>query len=59
MGVGIIGHSNNQLSFYHSYQKAQAEFFHGVELVYEPINQSNFYSANMPGKARLSGTTAK
>ena len=25
----------------------------------QAMNQSNFYSANIPGKARLSGTTAK
>ena len=25
----------------------------------ESINQSNFYSANIPGEARLSGATAK
>ena len=29
------------------------------ELINQSINQSNFYSANIPGKARLSGTTAK
>ena len=27
--------------------------------VYISINQSNFYSANIPGEARLSGATAK
>ena len=26
---------------------------------YQSINQSNFYSANIPGEARLSGVTAK
>ena len=26
---------------------------------YQSINQSNFYSANIPSKARLSGATAK
>ena len=28
-------------------------------LFYKPLNQSNFYSANISGKARLSGATAK
>ena len=31
----------------------------GSELCFQSINQSNFYSANIPGKARLSGATAK
>ena len=30
-----------------------------VSLLYQSINQSNFYSANVLGKARLSGVTAK
>ena len=28
-------------------------------LPYQSINQSNFYSANIPGVARLSGATAR
>ena len=30
-----------------------------IQSINQSINQSNFYSANLPGKARLSGTTAK
>ena len=28
-------------------------------IIYQSINQSNFYSANIPGEARFSGATAK
>ena len=35
----------------------QFTFF--LENNYQLINQSNFYSANMPGVARLSGATAR
>ena len=30
-----------------------------IHSVYQSINQSNFYSANIPGVARLSGATAR
>ena len=30
-----------------------------IELFNQSINQLNFYSANIPGVARLSGTTAR
>ena len=41
----------------HSYYEVEPESFkfHGV--IYQSINQSNFYSANIPGVARLSGAT--
>ena len=31
----------------------------GSRVTAHSINQSNFYSTNIPGKARLSGTTAE
>ena len=33
--------------------------FQGLVWVIQSINQSNFYSANIPGVARLSGATAR
>ena len=35
------------------------EFWMQVDCDYQSINQSNFYSTNIPSKARLSGATAK
>ena len=35
--------------------QVRSSFWHS----YQSINQSNFYSANIPGEARLSGATAK
>ena len=34
-------------------------FLKNVVLTYQSINQSNFYSANIPGVARFSGATAR
>ena len=35
------------------------KFEFDIPFVTTPINQSNFYSVNIPGEARLSGATAK
>ena len=39
--------------------KIELQYSRQLDTINQSINQSNFYSANIPSEARLSGTTAK
>ena len=49
----------DRLFFMNSFVGQQTDLEQYSKFINQSINQSNFYSANIPGKARLSGATAK
>ena len=52
--IGLTSKITDEVSF-----GRRDPHLHLSEQINQSINQSNFYSANIPGEARLSGATAK